>query len=458
MPGVPSSRGCDSCRQQKKKCDLKQPVCTRCTRLHLKCVGSGQQRYKFKEQPLSPASQHDQYPAPGHMFPAGSPARSPSNESTMVAQAFVSALQVTDLRYNLSTYGTFLYDIPRRLGSNAVLDAAANVMGSAFPFLHARQYPPHVLVRYGRALRTLRTCLDDPVEAPTPNTLCAIYLIIICQGWLGKADGNCPSHGQAIAHLLRAAVLREWTSTFEADMVLTLCLPVILESIANPSLRFDPTFWDNAMAFTRRSSMARESSTGQSTIGLRRLAKIPDFLRFPDPHLHEITATYQRMRDQSYRMRHQLAQWSRVAPSSSMEYARYRAAYCILVALAVTLNSILGAFDPSNSALAGEAAFFCEEIATTAELASCHRPLGAGYASLCLVAAWAAVLDPRQLARIEGILLEYQTDFPEVQWFDRAVWLRTTFANLRQRVAERASVSDFEHSRLFAANEACVVL
>ncbi|KAF4764689.1 hypothetical protein HAV15_001720 [Penicillium sp. str.  len=54
MPGVPTGRACDACRKQKKKCDEKQPACGRCLRLKVSCVGSGQQRFKFKQQQFSP--------------------------------------------------------------------------------------------------------------------------------------------------------------------------------------------------------------------------------------------------------------------------------------------------------------------------------------------------------------------------------------------------------------------
>ncbi|EED24246.1 conserved hypothetical protein [Talaromyces stipitatus ATCC 10500] len=49
MPGVPTSRGCDACRKQKKRCDPPEPPakCPRCTRLQILCTGYGVQRYKF---------------------------------------------------------------------------------------------------------------------------------------------------------------------------------------------------------------------------------------------------------------------------------------------------------------------------------------------------------------------------------------------------------------------------
>jgi hypothetical protein len=107
--------------------------------------------------------------------------RSPSNETTKIASAFIFILEVTDLRYDLSCYGPFLKDIPKRLGSNTALDASVNVLTSAFSSLYTRQQSLETLSRYVNALKALRICLNDPSQAWTANTLCAIYLLLICQ-------------------------------------------------------------------------------------------------------------------------------------------------------------------------------------------------------------------------------------------------------------------------------------
>ncbi|KAL4797391.1 hypothetical protein BDV19DRAFT_44774 [Aspergillus venezuelensis] len=52
MPGIPTGRGCDACRKQKKKCifDEADAVCSRCARLEIECIGLGQRRFMFKEE------------------------------------------------------------------------------------------------------------------------------------------------------------------------------------------------------------------------------------------------------------------------------------------------------------------------------------------------------------------------------------------------------------------------
>jgi hypothetical protein len=197
MPGVPSSRGCEACRKQKKKvrsarptqtggislntskCDQLEPSCSRCTRLQIACIGCGQQRYKFKTT-VSRSTRIQ--PAQGSVLTVCKvPSPIPSNEKTLIFSGFMSFLGVTDLRYDFTYYGGFLKDIPRRLGTNDALDASVSALASAFPSLYTQKKTPEMLERYIFALKTLRITLHDPVKAYTSNTLCAIYLMEICQ-------------------------------------------------------------------------------------------------------------------------------------------------------------------------------------------------------------------------------------------------------------------------------------
>ncbi|CAP85504.1 hypothetical protein EN45_059800 [Penicillium chrysogenum] len=450
MPGVPSSRGCDACRKVKKKCDQLKPTCSRCARLKMTCVGGGQQRYMFKNQSVkamqtqsgaeSQSQLQQSFPSTGNRAVwIGKPTRVPSTDTSKMAAAFVAAFQVTDIRYAMAYYGPFLRDIPRRLGNSTVLDSAVRALSTAYSLLHAGSYPPKALVLYGQSLRALRECLNDPVEARTPNTLCAVYLITICQSWLGKHDDSLTSHSEAIAHLLRAAALHEWKSTFEMELVITLCVPIILEGIINPRIKMDSEFWQLASSFRRRLSASRDNNQPQSATELQHLAMFPKFVQNPESHLAEIAKTYMQLRLDAQRVKQHLDQCAEtvLVSFSSSEVARHcriQAAYAMLSTLAVLLNSLLRVFDPWNASLVSEAVFLCDEIATQAELASCYRPVGAGYIPLCLVVAWAASDNLVQLARIEAILSEYQSDFAEVPWMSRAIWLASTLDSHRIRV------------------------
>lgn len=187
------------------------------------------------------------------------------------------------------------------------------------------------------------------------------------------------------------------------------------------------------------------------------MARIAQFLQLPDIHHHEIAATYQRLRDDAYRMRKHLISWDAVVnlctstPSAAVvAYSRYQAACCLVISLSVILNCLLRIFDRTNALLCNEASGFCDDIASIAESVSCHRPVGSGYAVICLMTAHAAVDDPQKLARIEKIMAEYQLDFVGINWLDRATLLRSVFETLRRDIYLR--------SQNRFTSEACIIL
>ncbi|KAJ5179474.1 hypothetical protein N7492_002684 [Penicillium capsulatum] len=446
MPGVPSSKGCDACRKVKKKCDELQP-CSRCLRLQIDCVGSGQQRFKFKNAESTVIVQA----APRRTRPVSRAKRlstskivSPLSMDSL-STSFVHSLKISDIRYDLAYYGPFLHDIPRRLGSSRALDASVKTLVTAYPYFHGRGFPPSVFVNFGSSLRALRECLSDPVEARSSNTLCAVYLITICQSWLGKYDDQLTSHGEAIAHMLRMADPEKCQNKFERDILMTLSIPVILESISNPRVRMEPSFWEKLVSVIRGRSAGSSDTRPRPTTDIFTLAKFPDFIRDPDSCVSEMAATYLQIRDDSRKMRQYLDNWSPTQTEdwcsvALMQRSRYQAGYCLVITLGLILNTLLRAFDPQNEMLAQESAFYCDEIIDEAELASCYRPLGAAYMALCLVIALASVENPAQHARIETILADYQTDFSETRWRDRAMWLRATFESHRLRIASGSGV------------------
>lgn len=90
-------------------------------------------------------------------------------------------LNVSDLRYDISGFGGFLRELPRRLGRNKALDASVNALTAVFPTLYLQEPSSEMLAAYVYALRCLRINLADRATAQTPETLCAIYLITLCQ-------------------------------------------------------------------------------------------------------------------------------------------------------------------------------------------------------------------------------------------------------------------------------------
>jgi hypothetical protein len=175
--------------------------------LRLQCTGAGQQRYIFKTTittsegsgsalsasrsnsnsggssgTISPGRQGRSTPlrVPAAQVP-DQPASPLSNETSLDLAKLVTALQITDVRFDLTIYGDFLTDIPRRLGQSKALDEAVRAITGTVESIYPRQPSPQVLAQYSKALYALRDALNNPAEAVSANTLCAIYLVMVCQ-------------------------------------------------------------------------------------------------------------------------------------------------------------------------------------------------------------------------------------------------------------------------------------
>jgi len=202
MPGVPSGRACEACRKQKKKCDEVQPTCSRCQRVGITCVGSGARRVRWSIETTNHSRGRGTVSTsttiirtasstPDHEVPlVRQIGQSPSNSQTILAMTLIDKVHITkdsDLRYNLTwAFGNFIQDVPRRLGKNAALDAAATSLALSHVRYSTgrRDATPEEIKAYINALTVLRNCLDDPEVARDANTLCAVMLLLFAQVYI----------------------------------------------------------------------------------------------------------------------------------------------------------------------------------------------------------------------------------------------------------------------------------
>ena len=112
--------------------------------------------------------------------------RNPSNPMTKLALAFAGRIDPTmDMRYQLLlTFGGYLADVLRRLGTNLAFDAASDALVAAHTNFCSNGHfvPEHgLLAKYSQALNALRDVLNDPDKAYSSETLCAIMILMIVQ-------------------------------------------------------------------------------------------------------------------------------------------------------------------------------------------------------------------------------------------------------------------------------------
>ena len=237
----------------------------------------------------------------------------------------------------------------------------------------------------------------------------------------------------------------------------------------NPKIRLHPWLLKQAETFGPVRPVADpKDDEGESvflvTLTISNLAKVPDFIRYPESHLFDMQLMYEQKRIDVKRMQrrlaksvlppaHEIGKFSPPVSAKSLNYLYY-AAYHLLLGLALILNGLLRGLNPSDSLLAEESITFSEEVIDLAERMSQYRPLGAGYVPVCLAAAWAATADLSQHGRIEDLISDYQKDFSSTCWMEGAIWLKNRFTILRLKtLALQTTEQDHVTCRTVAAGD-----
>ncbi|KAK2736726.1 hypothetical protein FQN57_000574 [Myotisia sp. PD_48] len=422
MPGVPSGRGCEACRIQKKKA---KPSCSRCTRLQIACVGAGQQRYKFVEQYPSRTVTKTDMPKSGQKIaykPITAMPEAPSNELTVMANAFIRMIKATtDVRYNLVwSYGGFLRHIPQRLGRNEALDASVRALIDAHSnFCLQQEVTKSVLVKYSSGLSKLRSCLDDPIKARTPETLCAVMILLVCQGFIGTTEFNWTGHCEGAAQILKARSYYDPNDEFESKLVLSLRGPVLFEALMNRKIKFTAFEWKTLI------ENHLDEGTGEGQM-MRCLARAPDFMRrgrlllyeeTEDPTLlRDMRTNYEQVKEvvQTFKARfsdiqENVSDKTPILSSTVLVHSLYQRSYDLALTIAIMLNCILSSIDfEQELELQLDATAFAKEILSHAASAARYKPMGSAFMLLCLGAAWVGTTDSLLRSSIETAMVEYQ--------------------------------------------------
>ncbi|KAF9895140.1 hypothetical protein FE257_000042 [Aspergillus nanangensis] len=457
MPGVPSSRGCEACRKVKKKCDQAKPSCSRCTRLEIPCVGSGQKRYKFiKEQKAVVRRDAGQVQKDHTTLFLESLRQIPSNEITLMGGSLVSLLNVEDVRYDVSYYGPFLGQIPKYLGTNKALDSAVGALTHTFTALHTNQLSREAYTSFGKALKNLRTTLLDPEQGRSVSTMCAIYLIMVCEGWLTVPGETPVNHGEAMMHIMNTVVYKDNMGTFESQLLYTLAIPVIMESVFNPKIKLSP--WLDTLIERcppPRRNVKDESGKPFDSMNLRNLSRYPVLLKHPEHHYYEILSAYEQFKIDFVRIEEHLLKFeleSTVSTSANTVrmLSRFQAAYCMILGLAFILNKILRAYNPGNDALEAESLVFFERVMEISRQSLQYRPIGACFLPVCMAFLWVASDDEDQLDQIQSLLITYQPQFAMITWVDESRDIRGMFHTVLGRIEtpERAISSSGDSDTL----------
>jgi hypothetical protein len=99
-----------------------------------------------------------------------------------VSMSLVDKLQTRYLESDINWVGSFMNEMPRRLSHSQALADATEAFMLAIPCADVSHTLSLKRLRsYTVALHATRLALSHPLEAFSVNSLCAVYLLWICQ-------------------------------------------------------------------------------------------------------------------------------------------------------------------------------------------------------------------------------------------------------------------------------------
>lgn len=186
------------------QCDQKQPSCSRCCRLGIRCIGSGQQSLRFVGVNTI-ASRRSKSSSISVVALQANPLITVSaNELDHLRSAFVSILHSDRIGFDMTLLGALFEDIPVRLGSNKALDLFTRAMIQARASLVLGHPSERAISSFSTAMTALRSQLQDPKDTSLLGTLSAIYMMIIYQ-----VSVDTTSYGES-SQLPRALWEQHW--------------------------------------------------------------------------------------------------------------------------------------------------------------------------------------------------------------------------------------------------------
>ncbi|KIW20890.1 hypothetical protein PV08_01469 [Exophiala spinifera] len=360
----------------------------------------------------------------------------PSCEQSRLAMSVIDKIKPTvRISHNLAwTYGDYLNDLPRRLGTNMALDSATE----AFLFavqrsLNRAEVPAQsVLERYGLALTALRTCLDDPVKAREPETLGAILMLMNCQQYLWCPNGNQLGHGhsEGAAQILRMRGRPSMDDPFERKILLSMRAVVLFESIFTDRVVFTDKEWidmfDSKVYTLSPESQAVECMTRLGNMMRRARTVLQDdsasqFDKVVIQHeaqgiYNEVQPAVTILRERYQKLKLRMAS-SEFVPDEMTDFVHchWVRSYGLGLAITIFINELRIAVWPDPAEIVQESHAFALEILELAREGRPYRPHGSNALGLCLIAAEMGTDDAVLKEDIRRLRHDYAMDFTDTE-------------------------------------------
>lgn len=426
-------------------------------------MGKGQLRYKFKTQTVVFQGQgsFEEFntkaltrakfrvtaaPSSTSHSSASSSPRSLNSDVSSLADSFTQMLQLTDNpQYDLTCLGDWFATIPQRLGTSPALDsAAAAFIAGLRGVRRGGEHSVSALVQYGKAISSLRDTIAEPERAKSPHTLCAIFMMLIAQGWFDKQTTSGISHMEGITHILNASAGEKWDDGFDTIMRLNMIYPASVEAILNPNIKVDPWYlkeWHPVYGPYR--PLDKECGQPIESLDVPSVLNFPKYTREPYAHEAEMKTTYTRLKAEvAFSLKRVHMMEGVVAAAEHVKTEQMRAliqletAYGLLVCYALVLNALLTAMDPFNGVLEAEGMDMAKQAIAITESAADHLPLGTGCTPITLFGAWLATDDEEIVAGIVRAMTTVEVRYIDWTYVRRIRELKHRVRQIRQETLE----------------------
>ncbi|KAL7905018.1 hypothetical protein GGI35DRAFT_461632 [Trichoderma velutinum] len=442
MPGVPSYRGCDACRKLRKKCDGFTP-CARCKRRNAPCQGIGTLRYKFKTQIeyTNALSSRQQQMFWQYRPLIWMPIQNPTNGASRLATAFSSLMTAEDPKYNLNCFGDWFTSLPSRFGADQMLDDVADAFleGLIGIWIYGGKQTVGAMIKYGRALKSLRAALYDPTTVKSPHTLCATILVTVSRNWILRGSEHQVSHIEGIVHLLNASAGEQWTEKLDTYMRISMLYPTILESIINHGISIDSWYLEQySPIFGPGRPPDKENSQPIESLTLSTILNMPVFLSAPENHLDWIKSSYERLRLEISFLHQRLHSMTEITDPSSLkldqlhEIIKLETSCIFMLAYTLIFSAFLLAFDPQDIPLHRESRELAWDAVVTSSQTATHLPTGIGFIPYALFAAWVATDDLEVVEAIRVTMVQSDSYFADVKYVRMFRALKQKLQSLRK--------------------------
>ncbi|KAK3074261.1 hypothetical protein LTR53_003422 [Teratosphaeriaceae sp. CCFEE 6253] len=330
-----------------------------------------------------------------------------SHLGSLISSLWSIVHPAVDFRFSLAVgYGEHLYEVPRRLGVNAALDAAAAAVVEAYAiFCSRRAVTARGLMLYSKALRELRLSLDDAVVARSAETLCAVMVLL---SLMDLGDGTWTGHCEGVMQLIRSRGPCDPHDNFEAQLVIIARAPALLEGVFNDAIIISD---DDRQVFDGTSGpmlhlISRTQQLLERWCALDdKVADDPSFLLDARECHHLSSDAIQEWRSTVQAID---AKLSAVDPDSIeliREHAQVHRYFGLTIGVVIVCNCVISAIDSARSeGLLRERKDLISEVLVLVDVVSGYGPMAATHVPMALAAAYIGAADLGMQSRIESAL------------------------------------------------------